>query len=163
QRGGNLLGSLLLRIPDDRGNANGCRPPLVGFVGNPRGPLRLSDRDPESGPSARRGPHGRFADRVLHSPRPGGGEVRRRNLETHGPDSTRVRRGLLESLLGRASEDERHVLLKYVFGEMRIGVNEGVMLEGISDASGVDLDSVRTAHMFLGDLGMIAEIALSEG
>src|SRR3989475_2754585 len=39
----------------------------------------------------------------------------------------------------------------------------GVMLEGIADASGVDLDSVRTAHMFLGDLGMIAEIALFEG
>src|SRR3989442_14163208 len=34
-------------------------------------------------------------------------------------------------------------------GEMRIGVNEGVMLEGIADASGVDLDTVRTAHMFL--------------
>src|SRR3989442_3150789 len=46
---------------------------------------------------------------------------------------------------------------------MRIGVNEGVMLEGIADASGVDLDTVRTAHMFLGDLGMIAEIALFEG
>ncbi len=83
--------------------------------------------------------------------------------EAHGADSTRVRRRLLESLLGRASEDERDVLLKNVFGEMRIGVNEGVMLEGIADASGVDSDSVRTAHMFLGDLGMIAEIALFEG
>src|SRR2546422_8152732 len=83
--------------------------------------------------------------------------------ETHGADSTRVRRRLLESVLGRASDDERDVLLKNVFGEMRIGVNEGVMLEGIADASGVDLDSVRTAHMFLGDLGMIAEIALFEG
>src|SRR5256886_11752501 len=46
---------------------------------------------------------------------------------------------------------------------MRIGVNEGVMLEGIAEASSVDLDTVRTAHMFLGDLGMIAEIALFEG
>src|SRR3989454_1038737 len=86
-----------------------------------------------------------------------------RIAEAHGPDSTRVRRRFLESLLGRASEGERDVLLKNVFGEMRIGVNEGVMLEGIADASGVDLDTVRTAHMFLGDLGMIAEIALSEG
>src|SRR5207302_8967539 len=83
--------------------------------------------------------------------------------ETHGPDSTRVRRRLLESLLGRASEDERDVLLKNVFGELRIGVNEGVMLEGIADAAGVDAESVRTAHMFLGDLGMVAEIALFEG
>src|SRR5256886_6994446 len=46
---------------------------------------------------------------------------------------------------------------------MRIGVNEGVMLEGIADAAGVDPDAVRTAHMFLGDLGLVAEIALFEG
>src|SRR5256712_616354 len=277
ERGGNFLLPFLLRLPDDRGNAPGCGPPVVGLVGNPRGPLRLPDGDPESGPGARRGPHGRLADRALHSPRPGGGKVRRRNLETrrvgwsrstvtpttadetsfarlaeltrqleattkrlekrallaaflrsvrrdevapavylivgrifaesdaralnvgwatlqkalgrtkqaslvprtlsilevsrtfaqiaetHGADSTRVRRRLLESLLGRASEDERDVLLKNVFGKMRIGVNEGVMLEGIADASGVDLDSVRTGHMFLGDLGMIAEIALFDG
>ncbi|HEX9340656.1 MAG TPA: ATP-dependent DNA ligase [Thermoplasmata archaeon] len=83
--------------------------------------------------------------------------------EAHGPDSVRTRRRILGSLLGRASEDERHVLLKNVFGEMRIGVNEGVMLDGIADASGVPADVVRTAHMFLGDLGLVAEIARFEG
>ncbi|MGI0149524.1 MAG: ATP-dependent DNA ligase [Thermoplasmata archaeon] len=80
-----------------------------------------------------------------------------------GADSTRARRRLLESLLGRASETERDVLLRNVFGEMRIGVNEGVMLEGIADAAGVKPDDVRTAHMFLGDIGLVAEIALFEG
>src|SRR5207302_889443 len=40
--------------------------------------------------------------------------------EARGPDSTRARRRLLESLLGRASEEERDVLLRNVFGEMRI-------------------------------------------
>src|SRR2546427_1863661 len=80
-----------------------------------------------------------------------------------GSDSARARRRLLESLLGRASDEERDVLLRNVFGEMRIGVNEGVMLEGIADAAGVDAESVRTAHMFLGDLGLVAEIALFEG
>src|SRR5438046_7923441 len=60
--------------------------------------------------------------------------------EARGPDSTRARRRLLESLLGRASEEERDVLLRNVFGEMRIGVNEGVMLEGIADAAGVDAE-----------------------
>jgi len=83
--------------------------------------------------------------------------------EARGPDSTRSRRRLLESLLGRASEAERDVLLRNVFGEMRIGVNEGVMLEGIAYAAGVELEAVRTAHMFLGDLGLVAEIALFEG
>src|SRR5437773_218622 len=42
-------------------------------------------------------------------------------------------------------------------------LDEGLMLEGIADAAGVDAESVRTAHMFLGDLGMVAEIALFEG
>ena len=80
-----------------------------------------------------------------------------------GADSTKARRRLLESLLGRASEEERDVLLRNVFGEMRIGVNEGVMLEGIAEAAGVPAETVRTANMFLGDLGLVAEIALFEG
>ena len=83
--------------------------------------------------------------------------------EAHGADSVQARRRLLESLLGRASETERDVLLRNVFGEMRIGVNEGVMLEGIADAAGVDPEAVRTAHMFLGDIGLVAEVALFEG
>lgn len=80
-----------------------------------------------------------------------------------GADSVNARRRLLESLLGRASDLERDVLLKNVFGEMRIGVNEGVMIEGIADAVGVDTDAVRTANMFLGDVGTVAEIAIFEG
>ena len=82
--------------------------------------------------------------------------------EVHGPDSMKIRRRILESLLGRASDDERDVILRNVFGEMRIGVNEGVMLEGIADAANVDADVVRTTNMFLGDLGLVAEIALFE-
>ncbi len=81
----------------------------------------------------------------------------------HGSDSVRERRRLLESLLGRASGADRDILLRIIFGEMRIGVNEGVMLEGIADAAGVDAEAVRSAHMFLGDLGRVAELALAEG
>jgi DNA ligase-1 len=81
----------------------------------------------------------------------------------HGPDSVRERRRLLESLLGRVEPADRDILLRIVFGEMRIGVNEGVMLEGIADAAGIAPEAVRTAHMFLGDLGRVAEIALVDG
>ncbi len=81
----------------------------------------------------------------------------------HGADSVRERRRLLESLLGRANAGDRDILLRIVFGEMRIGVNEGVMLEGIADAAGVEAEAVRTAHMFLGDLGRVAELALTQG
>jgi DNA ligase-1 len=81
----------------------------------------------------------------------------------HGPDSVRERRRRLESLLGRMAPGDREILLRIVSGEMRIGVNEGVMLEGIADAAGVDVEAVRSAHMFLGDLGRVAEIALRDG
>ena len=83
--------------------------------------------------------------------------------EAHGSDSMRERRRLLDSLLGRVASEDRDILLRIVFGEMRIGVNEGVMLEGIADAAGVELEAVRSAHMFLGDLGRVAEIALTQG
>ena len=80
-----------------------------------------------------------------------------------GSESVRARLRLLQSLLGQASREEKEVLLKSIFGEMRIGVNEGVMLEAIADAAGVSPEAVRTAHMFLGDLGRVAEVALSDG
>ena len=80
-----------------------------------------------------------------------------------GPDSVRVRQRLLQSLLGQATREEQEILLKNIFGEMRIGVNEGVMLEAIADVAKVDPKTVRTAHMFLGDLGRVAEVALFEG
>lgn len=80
-----------------------------------------------------------------------------------GPDSARARRRLLDGLLGRAAEDERDVLLRTIFGEMRHGVVEGVMLEAIADSAEVDAEAVRTANMFLGDVGRTAEVALFEG
>jgi len=82
---------------------------------------------------------------------------------TEGPESVKVRRRILDSLLGRGTADEREILLRTIFGEMRIGVNEGVMLDGIADAAQVDPEAVRTAQMFLGDLGAVAEVALFEG
>ncbi len=81
----------------------------------------------------------------------------------HGTDSVRERRRLLESLLGRADAEDRDILLRIVFGEMRIGASEGLMLEGIADAADVDPAAVRTAHMYLGDLGRVAELALTQG
>lgn len=80
-----------------------------------------------------------------------------------GPDSARQRTAILQSLLGRASEEERDILVRMIFGEMRIGVSEGVMLEAIADAASVEVKEVRPALMLSGDLGNVAEIALSRG
>jgi len=83
--------------------------------------------------------------------------------EASGPGSRRVKTGLLQGLVSRADKDEAEVLVRIVFGEMRIGVNEGVMLEGIAEAAVVEAGLVRRALMFTGDLGEVARTALEDG
>ncbi len=80
-----------------------------------------------------------------------------------GRDSVAQRRRVLATLLGRANEGERDILLRNIGGEMRIGVNEGVMVEALADASGADPNAVRRALMFSGDLGRVASVALALG
>ena len=83
--------------------------------------------------------------------------------EATGPGSRRVKEGLLEGLISRAGPKEVEVLVRIVFGEMRIGVSEGMMLGGIAEAAGSDLRLVRRALMLTGDLGEVARIALERG
>jgi len=80
-----------------------------------------------------------------------------------GPGSRRVKTGLLQGLLNEADPGEVEVLVRIIFGEMRIGVNEGVMLMGIAEAAGVEPSSVRRALMMTGNLGKVAEIAMESG
>ncbi|MFQ5837242.1 MAG: ATP-dependent DNA ligase [Thermoplasmata archaeon] len=80
-----------------------------------------------------------------------------------GKDSVRKKRRLLQALFAQASEEEKDILVRSLFGEMRIGVNEGVILEVLADASGADLELVRRANMFSGDLGRTAYLTLTEG
>jgi len=70
---------------------------------------------------------------------------------------------VLRSMLERASELEAKYIVKNIFGEMQHGVGEGVMLEAIARASGTSLDLVRRALMFSGNLGRVAEAALTSG
>jgi len=83
--------------------------------------------------------------------------------DASGPGSRRVKEGLLEGLISRADPKEAEVLVRIIFGEMRIGVNEGMMLEGIAEAVGVDPKHVRRALMLTGDLGEVAGIAMTSG
>ena len=80
-----------------------------------------------------------------------------------GPDSTRVRQALLKDLFARATEEEQQIIVRSIFGEMRIGASEGVMLEAVADAASLPAAVVRSAHMFLGDLGRVSELALFGG
>ena len=80
-----------------------------------------------------------------------------------GRDSMQQRRAALAELFFRATPEQRDTLLGIIFGELRIGVSEGMMLEGIADAAQVPADAVRQAQSFLGNLGKVAEIALQNG
>jgi DNA ligase-1 len=80
-----------------------------------------------------------------------------------GKGSRKRKESLVESLLSQASPIEAEYLVRIMFGEMRIGVVEGVMLEAIAEAAGVNLELVRRSYMLLGDLGEIALTALKKG
>lgn len=80
-----------------------------------------------------------------------------------GRDSVQKKRRRLQALFAQASDEERDFLLRAIGGEMRIGVNEGVLLEALADVAGAEQDVVRRANMFLGDLGETARVALTEG
>jgi DNA ligase-1 len=80
-----------------------------------------------------------------------------------GKGSRKRIKEMLTSLFNRASSLEREYLAKIIFGEMRIGVAEGLLLEGIAKAAGVSKDLVRRANMYLGNPGEVAKLALQEG
>ena len=86
-----------------------------------------------------------------------------RIAEASGPGSRRLKEALLDGMIAAAGPREAEILLRIVFGEMRIGVNEGMMMEGVAEAAGVPLRLVRRALMFTGDLGEVASTALAEG
>ena len=66
--------------------------------------------------------------------------------ETGGQGSRRIKIGLLQGLLNEADPEDIDILVRIIFGEMRIGVNEGVMTEGIAEAAGVDAPARIRGH-----------------
>jgi DNA ligase-1 len=83
--------------------------------------------------------------------------------ETAGRGSRARKEALLSSLLERATPVEAKHLSKIIFREMRHGVSEGLMLDGIARAAGVKSKYVRRANQLWGDLGQVAQVALAEG
>ncbi len=80
-----------------------------------------------------------------------------------GPGSTAQKLTILRSMLARATRDEQDFLTRLLFGELRQGALEGVMLEAVARAAGVPASLVRRAAMAAGDLATVARAALFEG
>jgi DNA ligase-1 len=80
-----------------------------------------------------------------------------------GPGARESKTRVLRGLLQRANTAERTFLQGLLLGELRQGALEGLVLEAISEASGIPLDSLRRALMFAPHIGEVARAALEGG
>ncbi|MDZ7303162.1 MAG: ATP-dependent DNA ligase [candidate division KSB1 bacterium] len=82
---------------------------------------------------------------------------------TSGKGSRQRKEELLTDLLSRVSPIEKKYLVKMIFGEMQHGVAEGVMQQGIAEATGSELALVHRAALLLGDIAEVARLGLTKG
>jgi DNA ligase-1 len=83
--------------------------------------------------------------------------------EATGSGSAAARREILESLLGRATEEEADFVKRLFTGELRQGALAGLMVDAVAKAAGVPGELARRALMLSGDLTRTARIAMAEG
>jgi DNA ligase-1 len=69
----------------------------------------------------------------------------------------------LHELFARATVDEQDFLVRLLLGELRQGALEGLVIDAVAKASALPVGDVRRAVMMAGDVGVVAEAALSEG
>jgi DNA ligase-1 len=82
---------------------------------------------------------------------------------TSGAGSTARRRELLNELFLRATADEQRFLGALLFGELRQGAQEGIMLEAIAAAADVPAGEVRRAAAVSGDATLVASQVFEHG
>ncbi len=80
-----------------------------------------------------------------------------------GAGSAGTRARLLRDLMRRATPHEQDFLSRLLYGELRQGALEGILLEAVARASGISAARVRRAAMLAGDLTSVARAALTEG
>jgi DNA ligase-1 len=86
-----------------------------------------------------------------------------RIADTTGAGSTGTKTRLVRDLFARATADEQNFLIRLLFGELRQGALEGVLVEAVARAAGLPADRVRRATMLAGALPPVARAALVEG
>lgn len=80
-----------------------------------------------------------------------------------GKGSTARRRELVRGLFARATPDEQQFLAALLVGAVRQGALEGVLLDAVASAAGVDSHTLRRAVMLAGDLGAVATAVMAGG
>jgi|Deesub1362A_J573_1020465.scaffolds.fasta_scaffold00762_7 DNA ligase-1 len=90
-------------------------------------------------------------------------EALQRVAALHGEGSRKKKEALLLGLFSRASDREVRYLARSILGEMRTGVNEGLMVEAIARAFRAKPENVRLAHALLSDLSEVADMLARKG
>ena len=80
-----------------------------------------------------------------------------------GSGSAAARQQRLRDLLNRATREEQDFVARLLFGELRQGALEGVLVEAVAKATAVDAASLRRAVMIAGALAPVAAAALING
>src|SRR5262245_21110473 len=80
-----------------------------------------------------------------------------------GQGSSGARGEILRELFGRATPDEQDFLMRLLFGELRQGALEGVLVDAVGRAAGIPAARVRRAAMLAGDLAIVAPAAMRDG
>jgi len=80
-----------------------------------------------------------------------------------GEGSARARQDRLRGLFMAATRDEQEFLIKLLFGELRQGALEGVLVEAVARAGNLPAARVRRAAMLAGDLPRVAQAAIADG
>jgi DNA ligase-1 len=78
-----------------------------------------------------------------------------------GQDSRSKKMAVLQSLFSRCSSEELEWLVRILTGEMRHGVNVGLLLDAVSALSRMSSEEVRRLDMVVGDVGELVRLALS--
>jgi DNA ligase 1 len=82
---------------------------------------------------------------------------------TTGSGSAALRKKLLGGLFARATRDEQDFMARLIMGELRQGALEGIMVDAIAKAAGLEASAVRTAAMRAGSIVTAANAALTQG
>ncbi|MFO1302797.1 MAG: ATP-dependent DNA ligase [Burkholderiales bacterium] len=82
---------------------------------------------------------------------------------TSGAGSTARRKEMLGELFAHATPNEAQFLARLLVGELRQGALEGLMIDAVAAASGIEAAEVRRAAMAGGGVAAIARVAMEEG
>ena len=80
-----------------------------------------------------------------------------------GAGSSNSRVQLLRDLFAQATGAEQDFLARLLFGELRQGALEGVLVDAVARAAGIAAPKIRRAAMLAGDLAIVAVAALTRG